>query len=494
MLSDSQLRKFEQLFLTRMQAIAEKYYEDMGRHLHEIGTLSPTDVHRLTELKRVGVAARAIKKQVAEAANKSAAEIEIVFREIAEHEYRFAQQYYGAANTAPIRKSALLRLAKAQAKQTAAMFANLSRTTIESSLYRNAVDKAVQAVQTGVTDYKGAIRAALREAGAEGLRVQYPSGVSRRLDTAVRQNVLDGARQIQSALSEQIGKQVGADGVEISAHATCAEDHLPYQGRQFSNMEFERLQATLKRPIGQWNCRHVAIPIILGVSEPAYSDAELERYRANSREQITIDGVTRTRYEWTQEQRRIETAIRERKNVANLAKASGDDVLRREAQAHINQLDAAYARISDRAGLYERRDRLSVAGFRRVKPLEELKTKTEYGTIKTYREMLKEHAALKNSELKNGLPIKGKADSIVDLVDDAGKVLQRRVYGLNALAAVDFDTGNHNRPDLHPTGAHKHVFDYSKKHPRGINLPLSETDLKYNSDIIKKGVNYFDPK
>ena len=367
MLSDSQLRKFEQIFQARMQAIAEKYYEDMGKHLREIGALSPTDIHRLTELKRVGVTAKAIKKQVAEAANKSAAEIEAAFVAIAEHEYRFAQQYYGAANAVPIRKSALLRLAKAQAKQTAATFANLSRTTIESSLYRNAVDKAVQAVQTGVTDYKSAIRAAVREAGADGLRVQYPSGVSRRLDTAVRQNVLDGARQIQSALSEQIGKQVGADGVEISAHATCAEDHLPYQGRQFSRKEFDRLQVMLKRPIGQWNCRHVAIPIILGVSEPAYSEAELEQFRANSREQITIDGVTKTRYEWTQEQRRIETAIRERKNVANLAKASGDDVLRREAQAHINQLDAAYAKISDKAGLYERRDRMSVAGFRRVK-------------------------------------------------------------------------------------------------------------------------------
>lgn len=95
----------------------------------------------------------------------------------------------------------------------------------------------------------------------------------------------------------------------------------------------------------------------------------------------SIDNVTKTRYEWTQEHRRIETAIRERKNVANLAKASGDDVLRREAQAHINQLDAAYARISDRAGLYERRDRMSVAGFRWLKPLESLQSAVENGIL-----------------------------------------------------------------------------------------------------------------
>ena len=223
-----------------------------------------------------------------------------------------------------------------------------------------------------VTDYASAIRGALREAGNGGLSVQYPSGLTRRLDSNLRQNVLDGVRSLNNDILGQLGNEYGADGVELSAHALCAEDHLPYQGRQFSRKAFERLQASLPRPIGMWNCKHTIFPVVLGVSEPAHTPEELAAYARNSREAIEIDGRVKTRYEWTQEQRRTETAIRRQKDVANLAKASGDDVLRREAQSHINTLQDYYARISAGAGLTQQPERAAVAGFQRVKTAEEL--------------------------------------------------------------------------------------------------------------------------
>ena len=99
---------------------------------------------------------------------------------------------------------------------------------------------------------------------------------------------------------------------------------------------------------------------------------------------------------------------------------------------------------------------------------------------------------IKNSQLQNGLPLKGKPNSIVDKTDESGKTLQRRKYGADGMAIVDYDTTDHNRPDTHPTGAHKHIFDYSKKEVRGSNLPLSEEELKDNSDIIRRGDNYHD--
>lgn len=202
--------------------------------------------------------------------------------------------------------------------------------------------------------------------------MQYPSGLTRRLDSAVRQNVLDGVRSLNNDILDQLGNEYGADGMELSAHALCAEDHLPYQGRQFSRKAFEQLQASLPRPIGMWNCKHTIFPVVLGLSEPAHSPEELAAYARNSREAIEIDGRVKTRYEWTQEQRRTETAIRRQKDVANLAKASGDDVLRREAQSHINTLQEHYARISAGAGLAQQPERAAVAGFRRVKTAAEL--------------------------------------------------------------------------------------------------------------------------
>lgn len=96
---------------------------------------------------------------------------------------------------------------------------------------------------------------------------------------------------------------------------------------------------------------------------------------------------------------------------------------------------------------------------------------------------------IKNSQLKNGLPIKGKPNSIVDKTDENGKTLQRRKYGADGMAVVDYDVTNHHRPDTHTIGAHKHIFDGKD---RGNSLPLTEEELKENSDIIRRGDNYND--
>lgn len=265
---------------------------------------------------------------------------------------------------------------------TAQAFKNLSQTTIETKRYRKAVDEAISAVQSGVTDYNSAIRRAMKTAAQDGLRVKYPnSGMTRRLDSAIRQNVLDGVRAINNDVLRQLGNEYGADGIEISAHALCATDHLPYQGLQFSNRDFEELQNSLGRPFGAWNCKHTMFPVILGVSVPAHDADELRMYRENSAAEIEIDGRTMSRYEWSQEQRRIETAVRAQKDIAIAAKASGDDVARREAQSKINALQDHYEKVSRAAGLDMQRDRMRVAGFRAVKTIEQLKNPAKSGII-----------------------------------------------------------------------------------------------------------------
>jgi hypothetical protein len=108
----------------------------------------------------------------------------------------------------------------------------------------------------------------------------------------------------------------------------------------------------------------------MGISPPAYNPEELAEFKRNSREQITIDGLTKSRYEWTQEQRRIETAIRTQKDIAVAAKASGDMVTRRECAAVIRALDKYYGKITDAAELLAKPERMRVAGFRAVKPPE----------------------------------------------------------------------------------------------------------------------------
>ena len=99
---------------------------------------------------------------------------------------------------------------------------------------------------------------------------------------------------------------------------------------------------------------------------------------------------------------------------------------------------------------------------------------------------------VKNSDLPNGLPIKGMPNSTVDKTDDSGTTLQRRLYGSDGLAMTDYDVSDHGLPHLHPTGVHKHTYSHGKKTIRGNPEKLSSEELEQNSDIIKDGENYHD--
>ena len=382
MLSERQLEALLDVFRKRMQGVTVDYLSRMGEHLRDIGELTASDVNRIVELKRLNANMEQIKREIAKAARMSVDDIEKLFKAVAESDLRFANTVYASDHEPTVKANpAIERILKAQAKITKQELSNLSQTTLLSDGYREAIDVAVQTVQGGVTDYTAAIRRAMKSAASEGLRVRYPnSGLTRRLDSAVRMNVLDGVRAVNQDIMRQVGKEFKADGIELSAHNLCAEDHLPYQGTQMSIKEFERLQNRLDRPFGMWNCHHSWHYIILGISKPAYTPEELEEFKRNSREEITIDGVTKTRYEWTQEQRKIETAIRYQKDIAVAAKASGDMMTRRECQYNINKLWKRYDKVSEAAGLKEKPERTRVEGFSAVKAVDPLK-KTQKSNI-----------------------------------------------------------------------------------------------------------------
>ena len=353
-MTDSQIDALLEMFQARMQKVEDEYLKRMGQQVREIVEIIPSDQTRLVQLKKLDANIAYIQREIAYAADASIEDVARIFEAIAEENARFAEAYFGDG----VSTETLMQSVRAQLEVTAGEMANLSRTTVVSSIYRDVIDRGIQAAQAGVEDYKGAMRRALREASAEGLRVKYASGLTRRLDSAVRMNVLDGIHALNQANMDAIGSEFGADGVEISAHPMCAEDHLPYQGKQYSNAAFAELQDSLPRPIGMWNCRHIAYPILLGISPPAHSAQELEEYRRGSTEQIEINGVTHSRYDWTQVQRAIETAVRYKQDEITLAKAAGDDVLVRDARRKIRELDSYYSKISETAGTPKRRERM----------------------------------------------------------------------------------------------------------------------------------------
>lgn len=377
MLTDKQMDNALAIVQRRMQRIIDEYLRLMGEHIRDIGQLTPSDIHRLQQIRRMNRNLASVKRQLAKAAKITAKELEDVLAEAAQVDSRVAEKITGVPDAAARLKNniPLQRALRAQAAETAATLNNLSNTTVVASAYREAVDAAVTAIQSGVEDYGSAIRRSIRRAGSLGLRVresgtravEYESGHTRRLDTAIRMNVLDAMRRMNQRSMEMVGEEFGADGVEIDAHMLCAEDHLPYQGQQYSLEEFQQIQDSLDRPFGEWNCRHTWAPIKLGISPRAYTSRQLNEMDRYSTDLVEIDGRTRTRYQWSQELRRCETAIREKKDTATLAAAVGDTTLQHDCQRDIVAMNRHYERLASRTGLGPDFARTYVAGFKDAK-------------------------------------------------------------------------------------------------------------------------------
>ena len=227
-------------------------------------------------------------------------------------------------------------------------------------------------------------------------------------------------------------------------HAT---PYLPYQGRQFSKQEFENIQESLHREFGMWNCRHTIFPIILGLSQPLYTEEERQQIIAQSTEVKEFEGKTYTAYEATQLQRRIETEIRKRKDRAILAKEAGDDISRKVEQLKINQLQNKYLELSRAFKLPLAKDRMTVSGFRPVMDLHQFSEKKLVGLVTKNNIEIKEVSNHFTEQLiSRGISFEDVVNSIANpiniekiRIDDMG--ISQRIIGIHATININPETG-----------------------------------------------------
>lgn len=372
MLSEERMQELAEQFEERFSRVCLRILQDMGETLKEAGDLIPSQAKKLQQMFTYGADVEEMTKQLARAAGTSMEDIQKLYEQVAKEEQDWSKPFYDAKGVTqiPLAENELLQnIVKAAAAVTKGELRNMSRTTTVGirtkngfqplgSFYKKTVDEAISAVATGTMDYNSTVRQAIKDMGSSGLRVQYESGYARRLDSAIRQNIIDGVSYIAQETARQAGEEFGADGVELSAHSPCAPDHLPYQGKQYSLREYDDLQASLKRPIGEWNCRHFPYPILLGISRPANSMAELAEMERESNRKIEIDGNEYTRYECTQLQRKLETKLRYAREEKAIYQAAGQADLVREATEKIRILGNKYKEISEKAGLPTRAERM----------------------------------------------------------------------------------------------------------------------------------------
>lgn len=381
MISEADLTDYAYIVSARFDAINTHYIKLMAKQIKEIGKLSPSNLFRLQQMSKMQQNIDSIEYLLAQETGKTLDELDKVLELSGLSVYKDAYDLYVAHNRIQVpfkQNQNMMNYIRSVQSLTHNTFMNMSNTTVIFEPYRNLVDVAIDAVTNGIDSYNNIIRKQLTDStlqsnlryADEGLKVTYASGLTRRLDSAVRMNVLEGVRQVNNGIREKAGEEFGADGVEVSAHALCARDHIDIQGKQFTKKEFELRNEELRRHISTCNCKHYTFPIILGVSKPTYTDKELKQYKENSEKPVTINGKEMTKYQATQAQRNMETTIRKEKDKYIFADTMGDTEMAEKIKANINQLQSQYNSISQQAGLSPKMDRIYVPGYKgkQVKP------------------------------------------------------------------------------------------------------------------------------
>jgi len=485
MLSEKELEAALLRIESRIDAVNTFYLKKVGEQINEIGKLSPTSVHKLIQIRKAGTNIEKINAELQKATEKNLVEINKLYKQALKETYtdqELTALSKGVALEPLAQNKQMQSTLEALSRVTTQSMRNFANTTNVSAMYKEVVSDAVQASLSGVGDYNSAMRRGLEQAATEGLKVTYESGYTRRLDSAIRMNVIDGVKHVQQEVQRIIGEEIGADGVELTAHPNSATDHEPCQGRQYTKAEFEKMQSGsdfydvdgnhyegFHRPIGEWNCTHFAFSVVLGVSKRRYSDQQLEEWRKSNNEGCKIDGMHYTKYEAAQLMRQMETKIRQQKDVANAAKASGDDVLRRKAQKNITQITAKYKEVADKSGLETRFERTFVSGFKDVK-LPSLTNAAGQGIIEVTKTLL-------NSD-----------PDLIAQVTLAKGGIDRNYYGDDTFQVKQISNHDHGNPKEHPFGKHgEHAHDYIWQDGKLVDRPmreLTEEERKENADIL----------
>lgn len=250
-------------------------------------------------------------------------------------------------------------LVKSIQKQVGDEILNLSKTTgfkgvygFESveNMYRRTLNSAVMQISSGTFDADTVIRKSIHELAQSGLRsIDYESGRSIQLDSAVKLAVRTGCAQLSGKMTDENILRTEQNLVQVSEHwgarnkGEGVENHEKWQGKVYYIRDEHDLAEEAKRinqesiddlwektgysvdgahinnPLGLYgyNCRHRLYPFFEGVSQPLKF--------AQEPPPKDIDGKTYDYYAMTQKMRQLERKIRNLKREKEALKLYGAD-------------------------------------------------------------------------------------------------------------------------------------------------------------------------
>ena len=399
MITEEQIDKLVEILIERVNKSNEYFLKQVGNSIREIRQLTPSQAQELVQVLKYGGNYEEIIKEISNYTDMNIKDIDTIFNSYAKKDQMFYEKFYKYRDIPFVEYSNNLALQRqTQALSNIAMneMYNFTRLNVLGytiheldgtikfmglrETYNRLLDDALLNVGQGKETFDSAMSRIINDIGKSGLKtINYESGRNVRLDSAIRMHLKSRLRELHNENQKIIGEEFGADGIEISVHSNPAVDHEKVQGRQFSNIEFDNLQNGLiatditgktftldhdgkngYRPISELNCYHYVFSIVLGVSQPEYSEKQLKEIIDNNNKGFEFEGKHYTMYEGTQIQRQIERSVREQKDILTLGNASGNLDVIDNAERKLKWLSDKYKALNKASGLLPKAKRMKI--------------------------------------------------------------------------------------------------------------------------------------
>jgi hypothetical protein len=391
-----------QILADNVEGFEIRTLQRIGKRIKATGRLNSADTKALENMANIGIPLQEIYTDLATTTELNIKEVQRILSEHMSSEVERTQAIFNAKGIPFVsypENEFAREMVRHWAEITAGEMINLSRTkaigfiktfpngrsefTPIEGAFQSAIDKAVVAVRTGTTDFNTAMRDTIQDLGGSGVVTNYGSGVTRSLESAVRANILYGAKQSAQSYHNYIGEQLGSDGFEVDYHPHPRPSHEVIGGRMFAlgdkdvtikGVTYTSAEKDLEgngsalELLNDYGCLHFALPIFLGISQPRYNDEWLKEQKAKDKEvieYITPSGkvINGTLYDFTQRQRSLEREIRKQKGIEIEAKAAGNNVLAKQAHDRIKAYRSAYDDLSVKTGLQPKLERMQIGGY-----------------------------------------------------------------------------------------------------------------------------------
>lgn len=291
--------------------------EEIATRIANFGYANMVVLNDLRIAQEMGYLYEDIIRLVAKYNNTTIEEVNRIFYEAGEKSLKFDDKIYKEAGLQPLplnQSENIKQIMDTTINRTAGNLQNLCMTTanVAQTQFYNAINNAYMYTSTGVKSYTQAVIDEIKNISKQGAVVQYPSGAKRSIEAAVRTNVITAVNQNMGRLQEARANEVGWDLMELTAHSGARPEHARWQGKIVS-LSGQRGYLS-KRDIGYGeatgfkgiNCRHDWYPYYKN-SIKTYTNEQLKEWE---QEKLEYNGKRMSKYDATQEQRKIERVIR----------------------------------------------------------------------------------------------------------------------------------------------------------------------------------------